>query len=189
METLTLADGRVIDLTGKEMAVSQPFPLPKKIAVHRQLVDLPLSGGQMHLVALIAAYSVWGLRVQDIAELMKVEVARIDEIRATDIYVSFYNELLRSVLDSELEDVRDQIVTMSRAAIKKVEDILNDDEDSKTVLNAARDLLDRAGLRPVDVIEHKHKLEGALTIVHVKRGELPAQPIDVEFEEINGDRS
>ena len=37
-------------------------------------------------------------------------------------------------------------------------------------MSAARDILDRSGHRPADVVEHRHRVDGGLVIEYVKRG-------------------
>lgn len=191
MDTIQLADGRVIDLTGKEVgaAISRIRPSLEKITTNRVAADLPLPTKQMHSLALVAAYQIWGLRAQDIADVMAIDVERIQAIQGEDIYKSFLQQLIRSVLDSELDDLRDQIASKARAAIEKVSQLLDEDGDPKTTLNAAKDILDRAQLRPVDVVEHRHRMEGSLKIVYEKRGSRDAAPIDVDFEEVDGDNA
>lgn len=189
MQTLKLADGSEIDLNGKlvkPLEKEKPAAKPlEKISTHRLLEDLPASGKVMHTVALVGAYTIWGLRAQDIATLLNTTVEQIEMVRADDLFKRFFQELLRSVLDSELEDIRDRIVTKARTALLKLEEVL-DDDDSKVKLNAANSILDRAGFRPADIVEHKHKVEGALKIVYEQRGKTTQPAIDVEFEETDG---
>ena len=55
----------------------------------------------------------------------------------------------------------------------------------KFALEAAKDLLDRGGHRPVDIVEHVNKMDGELRIVHIRKDETKEKAIqDVEFEEI-----
>ena len=71
----------------------------------------------------------------------------------------------------------------SRNAATTVVGLLNSDNET-TQLSAAKDILDRAGHRPVDVIEHRHKMEGGLTIEYVeKKDDIPTIDItpDKEF--------
>ena len=57
---------------------------------------------------------------------------------------------------------------------------LLDSENEATRGSAAKDVLDRAGQRPVDVVEHRHKMEGGLTIEYVeKKKDIPT--IEVDF--------
>ena len=45
---------------------------------------------------------------------------------------------------------------------------------------AAKDVLDRAGHRPADIVEHKHKVEGGLTIEYIKKDSIEPVTIDME---------
>ena len=55
-----------------------------------------------------------------------------------------------------------------------------DSDNETTRMSAAKDVLDRAGQRPADVIEHKHKMEGGLTIEYVeKKDDIPTINIDL----------
>jgi hypothetical protein len=50
-------------------------------------------------------------------------------------------------------------------------------------MTAAKDVLDRAGQRPVDIIEHRHKMEGGLTIEYVdKKDDIPTIDITPDKE-------
>jgi hypothetical protein len=52
-----------------------------------------------------------------------------------------------------------------------------------TRLGVAKDVLDRAGHRPADIIEHRHKMEGGLTIEYVeKKDDIPT--IDITPKEM-----
>lgn len=187
MDTIQLADGRVIDLTGKEVGLAKAAPRPlEKITTNRVAADLPLPAKQMLPLAVVAAYHIWGLRPGDIAEQLGTEPDRVETILNDDVFKNFLQQLIRSVLDSELDDLRDQIAAKARAAIEKVTELLEEDGDPKTVLNAAKDILDRAQLRPVDVVEHRHKMEGSLKIVYEKRGARDTPLTDVTFEEVDG---
>ena len=55
----------------------------------------------------------------------------------------------------------------------------------KFALEAAKDILDRGGHRPVDIVEHINRMDGELRIVHIKKDESAISKIqDAEFEEI-----
>ena len=45
---------------------------------------------------------------------------------------------------------------------------------------AARDILDRSGHRPADIIEHRHRVDGGLVIEYIKRGADDTPVIDME---------
>ena len=80
-----------------------------------------------------------------------------------------------------MSDVRGMFVEKSRRAADVMFELLDSDSEA-TKGAAAKDVLDRAGQRPIDVIEHRHKMEGGLTIEYVeKKDDIPT--IDVEAEE------
>jgi hypothetical protein len=47
---------------------------------------------------------------------------------------------------------------------------------------AAKDVLDRSGHRPSDVVEHRHRMDGGLVIEIVKRDGAQMPVIDMESE-------
>jgi hypothetical protein len=51
---------------------------------------------------------------------------------------------------------------------------------------ASQDILDRAGHRPADVIEHRHRMEDSLNIVITKRDETKQLPtLEGVFTEVD----
>ena len=80
--------------------------------------------------------------------------------------------------ESDLSDVRGLFVQKSRTAADKMFALM-DSESETTRMVASKDVLDRAGQRPIDIIEHRHKMEGGLTIHYVeKKDNIPT--IDME---------
>ena len=190
---LTLANGQQLDLTtgklvGADRATSGSSPSsegPSRIVTRRSLVDAPLQGPQMRTMAAVASVELWGLQVPEIAEMFGVPEEKIISLRGEIVYKNFFRQLVRSVLDSELEEVREDIAKTARQAVEKVKGILNDETASQhTMLKAAQDLLDRSGLRAADIVEHRHSVQGGLKIVYEKRGDNLDVVKDVVFTEI-----
>jgi hypothetical protein len=49
---------------------------------------------------------------------------------------------------------------------------------------AAKDFLDRAGHRPADIVEHRHRMDGGLTIEIIRKDKDDVAPmIDMEITE------
>jgi hypothetical protein len=46
-------------------------------------------------------------------------------------------------------------------------------------MSAARDILDRSGHRPADVVEHRHRMDGGLVIEVVRRDAVSVPTIDM----------
>jgi hypothetical protein len=88
--------------------------------------------------------------------------------------------IVRSVLDAEAQSVRDLFQQQARVAGSVLIDRMHNGSRSDR-LAAARDLLDRAGHRPADVVEHRHRVEGGLIIEVVRKDERENIPT-IEME-------
>ena len=79
--------------------------------------------------------------------------------------------------------VRDMFVDHSRSAANIVVNTMNNPEIGiNTRMSAANNVLDRAGHRPVDVVEHRHRVEGGLKIEYVKKEDQNIPTIDITPE-------
>jgi hypothetical protein len=164
-------------------------PTPTVVAVHqheltaRKLSDLPDNVRLCNALAIIIAYRLFGLNDEDIANATGVEVARIDRLASSDAYNTMRDAVVRNVVDGEAASVRGSFQLYSRDAVSVLVDTMNEGRRVDK-LAAARDILDRAGHRPVDVIEHRHKMEGGLTIEVIRRDEKNEAPvIDLHVED------
>ena len=90
---------------------------------------------------------------------------------------------MQNILASDASDVRGMFVQHSKDAASVMFNAMIDQANGvNTRMAAAKDVLDRAGHRPVDVVEHKHSLEGGLTIEYIdNKNEIPV--IDVTPKE------
>ena len=189
---VTLADGRKVDPTSGKVVADQrrgvePPPSsdgPSRIVTRRTTLDMPVPTAQMRLIAAVAALEVWGLPTSDLAEVFGVDEEKLLVLKTEATYKNFFKQLVKSVLDSELEEVRDSIAATARKAANRIMLMLDEDHDSKTLLKACQDLLDRAGLRAADIVEHKHTMEGGFKIIYEKRGQSIEAAKDITFTEI-----
>lgn len=196
-EPLVLADGSKIDpSTGKVIKdkmsqfVSVPSPSEAQALVVRarkSVADLPLPPQQLSGVGLVAFYTLFGLQDSDIALALdsRVTVEQIKEIKKSEAYVEFMQSAKENILHTETETVRDVFQKHAKAAAMKVVE-LADGESDVLAFKASQDILDRAGHRPADVVEHRHRMEDVLNIVITKRDETKQLPIiDAAFEEVD----
>ena len=65
-----------------------------------------------------------------------------------------------------------------------VDTVNNNEMGINTRMTAANNILDRAGHRPADIIEHRHKVEGGLTIEYIKNEEQNIPTIDITPNEV-----
>jgi hypothetical protein len=97
-------------------------------------------------------------------------VAQVGRIKMSDPYSQMYDAVVRTVLDSETDVVRELLAKNAKSAAAVMVDALNAGNRSDRMA-AARDILDRSGHRPSDVVEHRHRVDGGLVIEIVKRSD------------------
>jgi hypothetical protein len=196
-QPLVLADGRVVlpsgvvvpsvaaQATGEEppteLAAAAVVPPPGMASIpRRKLDDLPDQPRTMNAINVVIGYALFGLDDEATCEATKLTQQQLDKLRASDAYEDMRTIIIRGVLDAEAQSVRDLFQQNARRAVGVLVDGLA--AGSRTDrLAAARDLLDRAGHRPADVIEHRHRVDGGLIIEVVRKDERENIPV-IEME-------
>jgi hypothetical protein len=94
-----------------------------------------------------------------------------------------YSSVIESILGAEANQVKDIFVQNSRNAARKFVDALEDGNEVTSVqLHAASQVLDRAGMRPADIVEHRTRTDNTLNIVIVRKDDTKQAPtIDLEL--------
>lgn len=201
MSTLQLADGTVIDTTtGRPVRQNGALPGYEEVpsnteakrivqSTRRRVADLPDVPEKMNVIAVVASYYMFGLDEFETAYAIGCTQQQVANIKMTEAFGKLIETMTQSVLESQQDDIRTLIMQNSRKAVDNVIDLMSD-EDSKVALAAAKDILDRGGHRPADVVEHRHRVEGGLVIEYVRKNDkddTPAIDLDVtEWEEEDG---
>jgi len=189
-EPLILADGTKINpVDGTIVTDASLVEVPNTEQIKREIVasrkrisDLPVPPAQMNTISVIISYSLFGINDEDISTTLFIPLDQVVAIKSSDAYHNLQEQFLKSIIESDLSSVRGMFVQNSRIAADKMFRLL-DSNNEATQIVAAKDVLDRAGHRPVDVIEHRHKMEGGLTIEYVdKKSDVPT--IDVTPKEM-----
>lgn len=199
---LVLADGTKINpATGKAVKERQhkqrfveiPSASEAQAIVsktRRSVVDLPLPAQQMNSISLVLFYMMWGLSVNDTAIVMGISAQQVKNIQALPQFKQLTQQLQEGVLAHETDNIREFFQKRAVDAAEKIVDIMEED-DGVLGFKAAQDILDRAGHRPADIVEHRHTMENALHIEYVSKKPVNDIPVvDTTFEVINdGNRS
>jgi hypothetical protein len=190
-EPLVLADGTKISpenghIVTEETYVEVPNTAELKrevTAARMRISDLPVPPNQMNTLSVILSYSLQGISDYDIATVLHIDEDKLDIIKSSDPYRELQTTIIKNITASDLSDVRGMFVQQSRNAAQVMFDVVNDEDIGVgTKMIAAKDILDRAGQRPVDVVEHRHKMEGGLTIEYVeKKDDMPTIDITPDF--------
>lgn len=174
---IRLADGTVIGADGKQVKPRRPLTeIPsnteaRKIVIkaNRRIADLPALPDKMNGISVILVYSMFGMADQEIAIATGLTTEQIEVIRTHDAYATMLEQLQKNVIEADQDIIRKTIHQHTHTALANVVDKISNAENEKVSLAASQDLLDRAGYRPADIVEHTHKLEGTLRIIHVDR--------------------
>jgi hypothetical protein len=191
-QPLRLADGRVVYPEGEistgfsppEGGVEVPSgPEAQRIvtAARRKLSELPEVPQTMNAVSVILSYTLFGLDDEEIAIATKLTVGQISRIKQGDAYTQMHDAVVRSVLDSETNVVRELFVKKAKQAAEVVVRAMEEGTRADRMA-AARDILDRSGHRPSDVVEHRHRMDGGLVIEIVRRDGAVVPTIEMDRE-------
>lgn len=195
--TMTLADGTVIDMvTGRPVERAKITRVPTEheavreiTRVRRRLHELPDIPERMNTFGVVAMYHLFGLQPVDIAIATNLTQVQVENIMQLDGYKALLKELTEAQLAAAREDVRACISELAPDAVQTMREALADD-DMRIRVVAAKDVLDRSGHRPADVVEHRHKVDGELRIEYVKRDVTDIPAISTDYKEItDGDGS
>lgn len=180
-EPLRLADGRLVYPGGSRAGVERHTSVDTAVTttrIRRKVSDLPADPRQMNAISAVLGYVLFGLDDEEIGTATGIAPEQVERIRKSDPYKQLHDAVSRSVLDSEADVVRELLAKNARrAAATMVEGL--DAGSRGDRMAAARDILDRSGHRPADVVEHRHRMDGGLVIEIVKRDTVDVPTIDM----------
>lgn len=192
-EPLILADGTKINPIDGTVVVDEVLvEVPRHGAIQREIIsarknisDLPVPPDQMNTISVILSYSLFGICEEDIAHCVHITLEQVNNIKESDVYLDLQQQFFKTIIEHDLSDVRGMFVQHSYSAANVMVSGMDMDNNISTRMSAAKDILDRAGQRPVDVIEHRHKMEGGLTIEYIIKDDTKQIPtIDITPKEL-----
>jgi len=146
----------------------------------RRIADLPDVPRTMNAISVVLSYTLFGLDDSEISVAIGLSEQQVGNIKMTDAYASMHSAMVTSIMEAEMNDVRDLFRQHSRTAANVLVDGLHNGNRGDRML-AAKDFLDRAGHRPVDVVEHRMRVEGGLVIEVIKRDDTQ-QPVTIDVQ-------
>lgn len=189
---LRLADGSLVYPNGRVVPPGGQEPEPKIVAVpthdearqlvvstRRKLSDLPDVPRTMNPISVVLSYTLFGLDNEEIALATNLRVSQVATIKMSDAYRSMHDTVVATVLGAESDDIRTLFTQHARSAAHEMASMLKSPA-AAIRMAAAKDILDRGGFRPSDVVEHRHSMAGGLTIEVVRKDEREMPTIDME---------
>lgn len=182
---LVLKDGTRIDMvSGKKVHVeTSHYEVPTRseaqdivVTARRKLADLPAMPEHMNVIGVILSYSLFGLENEEIAIATGLPLEQVNRIKMMAEYDEMHTAVTTQIMRGETENVRTFITSASMKAAKKMVQHI-DSENEIISMQAAKDVMDRAGHRPADmIIEQRSKSESDLTIKFVKEDRTQPMP-------------
>jgi hypothetical protein len=186
---LRLADGRLVlpdgAIDGSDRApplVEVPTPAEAQrivTAARRKLSELPEVPRTMNAIGVVLSYTLFGLDDEEIAIATGLSVDQIGRIKVGDPYTQMHQAVVQTILDSETSVVRELFTKNARNAAQVVVRAMEEGTRADRIA-AAKDILDRSGHRPSDVVEHRHRVDGGLVIEIVRRDGAQLPTIDMD---------
>jgi hypothetical protein len=194
---IKLADGSEIDPATRQV-INAPnqgkvkqhaAPNPRVVArqrrhtVKRRIFDLAVEPKTANMFGLVIFYVLLGLPDNDICECTGLSYDQLMAVRANDNYDELRSMLVGEVRASQQTDVRGLLEDSADAAAERILSLM-DSGDEKVSLAAAKDVLDRAGHRPADVVEHRHSFDNEMRIRIIEDQAIDIPVLDLEVEEV-----
>ena len=217
MSDLPLANGLVIDVktgqailpsTSPEAVIQQQTDRTKQTKdaatirgrdrnnrpVRRGLVDLPADTKAITTCGVVWLYFTLGINDAEIADATGLKLSQVDMLKGLQLFTQIDQLIKDNIAAIHADDVQKRIDNMSGKMLDGLEDIL-EDEDTKPATRARvlMNMLDRGGFSAKQVMEHRHSLEGGLTIRHIREVAQPKHMPTIDITPVkdkdNGDSS
>lgn len=167
--------------------------------VRRGLVDLPADNKAVTTAGVVWLYFTLGINDAEIAEATGLKLSQVDMIKGLQLFQQLDHLIKDNLAAMTADDIQKRIDRMSGVALDGLEGLLEDEETKPaTKSRIYMNMLDRGGFSPKQVMEHRHSLEGGLTIRHIREvaqpKHMPSVTIDAKDvtpmkENVNGDCS
>ena len=186
---LKLADGTEIDPATGKVVGAEPYvkvPSTRELRenyalIQRRLIDLPLPPQKMNGISIILTYKMIGLSDNEIALATGIKEDQVGQIVISDAFAELRQMVVENIHASDADTIRTSMKDNAVMGVQRLGQLINSDDET-IALSASKDALDRDGYRPADVVEHRHKMEGGLTIEVIRRDHSKEAPIiDADF--------
>lgn len=203
-KVLVLADGTRIDKTTGEVIrdkVDNPelldvdkaddapqtdeeeiVEIKKLLPVNRHLNDLPGDTNSTKAIGLITALTLYGINDREISFICNTEMEKVIAIKQSERYNEILGGIIENVMRAQSDNIRAIFVNSSKEAAQHIVSGLKSKVPDIRHMSA-KEVLDRGGFRPVDVVEHRVKHENELKIVHIRGDAEKSVVIEADYDE------
>lgn len=130
----------------------------------RSIMDLALNAQQMAVINNVLVYTLWGLPDDEIAIQCNCSIHQVHIVRDLDDYKRMYGAMLDGLRNAYMDNVNGIIQNAAPVAARSmVRNLKHKSPDIR--MSAMKDILDRAGHRPADRVEHTHNIGNGSELV------------------------
>lgn len=156
--------------------------IKKRLPLNRYISDLPGDMNGTKAVSVIAGLTLFGISDREIAIICNTDVDKVAAIKMSERYEDFATGIIDNVMRAQGDNVRAMFVNNAKNAAENIIAGLKSKIPEVRQM-ASKEVLDRGGFRPVDVVEHRVKHENELKIVHISGDAEKQVTIDADYEE------
>ena len=175
-------DEAVDDSVEDETEGEEIAELKKLLPVNRHMNDLPGDVNSTRAIGLIAALTLFGISNRESSFICNTEVEKIVAIKQSERYNDMLNGIIENVMRAQSDNIRALFVNNAKEAAQHIVSGLKSKIPDVRHM-AAKEVLDRGGFRPVDVVEHRVRHENELKIVHIRGDAEKSVTIDADYDE------
>lgn len=156
--------------------LSDPFMDEEVETFQRTLADINVPVAQFNPVMLVLSYSMWGLDNNSIGRYLNITEDQVASIVGSDLFIETRKQILEAIRYAEASSIHGYLSQKAKKAATVIANSMSSRKEDISMA-AAKDILDRAGYRPVDKVEHSHKFDDELRIVHLQE----AKTVDIDI--------
>lgn len=145
--------------------------LDREIKIRKRIHDLPEQNENMNAISIVVSYKLFGLSNDDIAQMLGITDEQVMNILSSDSFKIYYDSVLNNIMENDSENIQMEFKRLSKKMLKNIEDLADNSNVDVVKLNAAQDILDRAGYSADKLNEKQLSNEGnTLNICFIKKG-------------------
>jgi hypothetical protein len=155
--------------------------IKRLLPVNRHINDLPGDTNSTKAIGLITALSLYGINDREISFICGTEMEKIIAIKQSERYNDMLGGIIENVMRAQSDNIRAIFVNNAKEAAHHIVSGLNSKVPEVRHMSA-KEVLDRGGFRPVDVVEHRVRHENELKIVHIRGDAEKSVVIEADYE-------
>lgn len=151
----------------------------------RIMKELPAAPSVISGIGAVFMFTMMGVGDREIADTLGTTVEHINELRSHPAYGECFENVMSEFINANSSLITSRIASYAQTAIETVGTLATSAKKEETRLNASKDILDRAGVRPKDQEQRSAMSVNDLRIIIVDGNR--SSNVEVNVGGLNGD--